>query len=175
MYLISLYFDEETNERMYEYIKNVSVKSGNTFMTDNQVPPHVTISAFGCSENSLVKICDAMDKKIDNEGEVYFATLGQFMPHVIYTAAVVNEYLHELSQDIYNILCDAGEDVKVSRYYRPFQWVPHVTIAKTLTKEQMMLAFTELLNTWGAHKGRVIKIGLAKTNPYENIKLWMLK
>ena len=46
MYLISIYFDEKTNNRMQSYIKQVAKRSGNTFMTEKNVPPHLTISAF---------------------------------------------------------------------------------------------------------------------------------
>ena len=46
MYLISIYFDEKTNRRIQQYIDKVAEKTGNAFMLDGQVPPHITISAF---------------------------------------------------------------------------------------------------------------------------------
>ena len=46
MYLISIYFDEKTENWIKKYIENVAVKTGNGFMLDNKVPPHITIASF---------------------------------------------------------------------------------------------------------------------------------
>ena len=55
MYLISIYFDEETNKRIQRYINLVAEKTGNTFMTAGHVPPHITVSAFEAREEENVK------------------------------------------------------------------------------------------------------------------------
>ena len=39
MYLISVYFDEQANKNLQRYINIIADKTGNTFMTDNNVPP----------------------------------------------------------------------------------------------------------------------------------------
>ena len=52
MYHISLYFDEKTNKIIQQYINLIAKKSGNTYMLDNQVPPHITLSAFD-TQNAL--------------------------------------------------------------------------------------------------------------------------
>ena len=46
MYLVSIYFDEKTNRKIQKYIDQMAAKTGNTFMIDGNVPPHLTISAF---------------------------------------------------------------------------------------------------------------------------------
>ena len=46
MYLISIYFDKKTEIRIQSYINDVANVSGNSFMIDNHVPPHITVSAF---------------------------------------------------------------------------------------------------------------------------------
>ena len=46
MYFISLYFDNKTNERIQRYIDKIANCSGNVFMTENKVPPHITVSSF---------------------------------------------------------------------------------------------------------------------------------
>ena len=37
MYLVSIYFDEKTNQRIKEYMKQVAAKTGNSFMLDGNV------------------------------------------------------------------------------------------------------------------------------------------
>ena len=46
MYLVSIYFDEKTNKHIQRYINKVAENTGNTFMLDGNVPPHITVSAF---------------------------------------------------------------------------------------------------------------------------------
>ena len=46
MYLISVYFDDHANKILQRYIDEVAKATGNTFMIDHKVPPHITISSI---------------------------------------------------------------------------------------------------------------------------------
>ena len=46
MYTISIYFDEKSNKTIQQYINQIAKLTGNTYMVDEQVPPHITLSAF---------------------------------------------------------------------------------------------------------------------------------
>ena len=173
MYLVSIYFDEKTNQRIRSMIKQVAEKSGNTFMIDGNVPPHITVSAFETlDEKAAVDTLEHVVKEM-RCGELQWASVGQFFPYVIYTAPVLNEYLHDMSVKVYNGL-NSLDSVKISPYYRPFQWLPHTTIGKKLSKEEMQIAFEVLQNSFGMFSGRVERIGLAKTNPYREVVNWKL-
>ena len=52
--------------------------------------------------------------------------------------------------------------------------MPHTTIAKKLTKDELMSAFQELEKNFSILNGIVTRIALAKTNPYEDIIVWDL-
>ena len=43
MYLISVYFDDKTNRILQRYIDRIAEETGNRFMTEHNVPPHVTL------------------------------------------------------------------------------------------------------------------------------------
>lgn len=173
MYLISIYFDEQTNNRIQQYINQVAKKSGNTFMIDGNVPPHITISAFETrQEDKVIQILEKKAREI-KPATLQWVSIGAFLPHVIYLAPVLNEYLNTLSLNIYKSL-SVVEDIKVRPFYRPLQWMPHTTIGKTLSKEEMGIAFQVLQNQFGVFRGQVTKIGLAKTNPYEDLALFDL-
>lgn len=173
MYLVSLYFDNKAEIRIQSFINKVSEKSGNTFMTDNKVPPHITIASFQTNEED--KVIEILDKRIRdiNRGIITWASIGIFKSSVIFLAPVLNEYLHNLSVNIYEGI-SLVEDVSISKYYLPFQWIPHTTIAKKLTKEELMLAFEELEKNFNIFSGAITKIALSKTNPYEDIIVWDL-
>lgn len=173
MYLISLYFDEKTEKHIYGFMKQVAKKTGNTYMLDGNVPPHITIAAF--ETKHLEDVVSKMDTFVAdmNKGEIIWASVAAFLPSVIYLAPVLNEYLHEMSVKIFESIKEV-EDIRIRSNYRPFQWMPHTTVGKKLSKEEVRIAFEELQNTFGMFKGNVVKIGIAKTNPYEDIKIWNL-
>ena len=169
MYLISIYFDPNTNKVMKNYIDNVASATSNTFMPDNNVPPHITIAGFRTQNEELAINAYRVIADKFNEGDVDWVTVGMFGQSVVYVAPVLNEYLHRLSVDVYEELSKI-EEIELDKRYIPFNWLPHVTIAKTLTKEQQLTAISTLQERFIVSRGSVVKIGLARTNPFENIK-----
>ncbi len=168
MYLISLYFDEQTNKKIQYYINKIAEQTGNTFMTDNRVPPHLTISSIEARSGEL--LVSHMDSLRDylKQGTIQMVSVGALFPYVLYMTPVLNEYLLEMSEKIYNTYRHIPE-VSVSRFYQPMQWLPHVTLGKTLTKEQMQIAFQIMQESFAPFDAKIAKIGLAKTNPHEDI------
>ena len=171
MYLVSIYFDEKTNKKIQQYINRVAERSGNKFMLDGNVPPHITVSAFEArDEVKVIKLLEEVVRGL-RKGKLQWVSVGQFLPYVVYLAPVLNEYLHGMAEEIYKGL-SRDEEVMVNQYYKPFQWMPHTTIAKTLSKEEMQVAFSVIQDSFGAFSGEVVKIGLAKPNPHRDIISW---
>lgn len=168
MYLISAYFDEQTRHKMTHYMNRIAEKTGNTFMTANHVPPHITISAVevGSGEEWIPYFRSVAEQL--SQGMVQLVSVGMFLPYVIYAAPVLNEYLQKLSEQIYQAVCGV-EGVQVSKYYQPMQWFPHVTLGKTLSKEEMRCAFEVMQNCFVPFEGRITSLGLARTKPYEEL------
>ena len=174
MYLVSLYFDEKTNKTIQNHINKVAEKTGNTFMIDGNVPPHITVSAFETKcEEACVTMLENIVTQIET-GCLQWASVGTFLPYVIYIAPVLNNYLQGMIETIYDRIQTVPE-TKMSPYYKPFGWLPHTTIGKKLTKQEMQIAFEVMQTQFHVLEGTVTKIGLAKTNPYQEIKIWKLK
>ena len=177
MYLISIYFDEKTEQTMHNYINQVAKVTGNTFMLDNNIPPHITLLGFqGKDEQELIKIFDACIEDIgtEKENKLYFGSLGVFKGQVIYAQPVLNEYLHELSQMVYNAYGNV-DGIEFSPFYKPFSWLPHMSIGKHLDEKQMEEAFKILVKSFVPIEAAVTRIGIAKTNPHRDIKVYELK
>ena len=172
-YLVSLYFDEKTDKIFREHIKKVADKSGNAFMTDHHVPPHITIAAFetGDEEGAI----SSVEKGIEGlkSESLLWVSVGALPSGVLYAAPVLNRYLQEMSEKLYEQI-KTIKDVKISKFYQPFQWFPHTTIAKKLTKEEMETAFAALQWDFTYREGKVVRIGLATKQPYKEIKEWKL-
>ena len=170
MYLISIYFDIDSEKKLKSYMKHVAKATGNTFMLDNHVPPHITVATVETKqEDVLIAKMEELTKKLTC-GEIKFVSVGSFASKVIYVQPVLNEYLHNLSVELSNELAQIEETI-LSPYYQPFSWLAHCTIGKQLTKEQMQQAFEVLSNEFVPMDAKVTRIGVAKTNPHRDIKV----
>lgn len=172
MYLISIYFDESSSIQLQKLITDVAAKTGNSFMLDNHVPPHITIAAVETKqEDKLIACIDRLvTTKLKADG-IQWVSVGAFMPQVLFVQPVLNKYLHYLSETLSEELKEIGETI-ISPYYQPFAWLPHCTIAKQLTGEQMLEGYKVLQKQFVPMGGRVIRIGVARTNPHRDIKIW---
>ena len=174
MYLISIYFDEKTDKRIRSYMTQIAKHTENTAMIQGEVPPHLTISAFGAdSEEEAREIFYKVSRNV-KPGNLQWAAVGAFLPQVIYLSPVLNEYLQNVSEITYKEVV-SSKNVSLKGNYRPYGWMPHTTLAKHLTKEQMTKAFEVLQGQFGPFEGCVTKIGLARTNPYKDIELLEFK
>ena len=162
MYQVTLFFDQKTETILQNYINTVAEASGNWFMVENKVPPHMTIAAFDAPNDEIAKkVWEKM--KTFQEGEVQLVSIGGFLPYVLNIQVVYNSYLHALSSAISEIM--TGE-VLSSKYYQPFQWMPHVTIAKKLESDQLQKGFCVLAKSFQPLTGKVVDMQLTKMNPY---------
>ena len=174
MYLVSIYFDEITEKKIRSLIEKVADKTGNTFMIDGDVPPHITVCAFYTKhEEEAIHILGNCVASLQ-QSELQFVSVGTFLPYVIYLAPVLDKGLLNVSLATYMDFSKI-EDCSMSKYYRPFQWMPHVTIGKKLSKEELGVAFEVLQNQFVPFQGMVTKIGIAKTNPYEDLAIFELE
>ena len=174
MYLVSIYFDEKTNKNIQNLITKVAKKTGNDFMIEGKVPPHITISAFETKQEE--EVLERLEGVVNSlkQGNLRWVSVGTFLPNVIFIAPVLNEYLQNMTQTIYGKMKSVDETI-MNPFYRPYKWVPHTTIGKLMSKEQLQDAFGILQEQFVPFEGTVTKIGLAKTNPYTELALFDLK
>ncbi|KIR03950.1 hypothetical protein P261_02765 [Lachnospiraceae bacterium TWA4] len=167
--MISAYFDKEASKEIERLIQKVYKATGNTFMIEHKVPPHLTLAAIQArEEKSLISAfyeitSDLSSKPID------IVSVGMFLPYVVYITPVLNQYLLDISYQISEQIKQIS-DASISKCYQTMNWLPHITIGKTLTSSQMKKALEVMMNNFVPFKAEVCKIGLAKVNPYEDIE-----
>ena len=179
-YLVSLYFDENTNKRIFKHMQAVAEVTGNQYMIVNRVPPHITVSSLEIDETTGNDVIKRLEDKISElleglpSGEVQWIGCGAFMNSVLYLSLVLNTYLQDIMQRVYDAVseCPAAE---ISRFYQPFQWLPHTTIGKKMTAEELVKGFETVQVNFRVLQGKVVKVGLAKVSPYDEIAVWNLK
>ena len=135
---------------------------------------HITLSAFDTKkESEIIEIVDNTSKNW-NKIPLQWVSVGQFMPYVVFLAPVLNIELYSAATELYSELTELG-DVSMRNCYKPFQWLPHTTLAKMLTQEEMLNAVKLLHNQFGVIKGTAVRIALAKSNPHMDIAVFDLK
>ena len=115
MYLISVYFDEYSSKILQRYIDQIALKTGNHFMTENNVPPHMTISSIEARSVGILQPAFESLRGALKQGEIQFVSVGQLLPYVFYTTPVMNSYLLELSECIYEAFKEIPQ-TSISRY-----------------------------------------------------------
>ena len=174
MYLISVYFDESSERTLQRYIYQIADKTGNTFMTANGVPPHMTIASIEARDvEVLVPTFEELCGRLE-AGRIKFVSVGQFFPYVFYATPVLNEYLSSLCVQVHEAYKDIL-DTSLSKYYKPMSWLPHVTLGKTLDKAQMQIAFQVMQDNFVPFEAEVTEIGLSKVNPHEDVRRIVLR
>ena len=149
MYLISAYFDENTNKILKHLQQRIADKTGNDFMIRNNVMPHLTLSSI---EARNVDVLIPAFEKVCRE---------KLQP--LEEKSVVN-----VNNAIYNEFATIPE-TNISKFYQPYSWMPHITLGKCLDKEQMRQAFAVLQDLFMPIDGRITKIGLSMVNPYREV------
>lgn len=172
MYLISLYFDDVTNDRIQSYMNQIAKRTGNDAMLVGRVPPHITLSAFETTQESeVVAVFDDLAKEFMC-GEIMWCSVGMFFPHTIYLLPVMNHYLFQMSEQAYQQISQIRH-VKIHQRYQPYSWIPHSTIGKQLSQMELKEAFAVMQEQFGVFRGTAVSIGLARTNPYMDIcRVW---
>lgn len=200
MYHISLYFDKKTTMYMQELIGKVAHATGNKYMLEANVPPHITLCALNCAEEeTLVARLECVFGEVKSggvkfagekgadlllggvrTGTLQWVSVGSFLPGVIFLQPVLNEYLQDMIEQVHRCVLMSMEQVsnlsgvKISPCYKPFSWLPHSTIAKKLTPGELQLAFEILQKEFVVFEGQVARVGLAKMNPHREIASWEL-
>ena len=223
MYHISLYFDEKTTAYMHKLIEKVAQATGNDYMLEAEVPPHITLCALECEEEVLMERLEYVfdrggtsakqrnvivsahggrevrSASVLKQGTLQWVSIGTFLPGVIFVQPVLNGYLQGLMELVYacvqgsceqaqdcmqrreNAFCATPKDcknmipdVKIKPCYKPFSWLPHNTVGKKLTPEQLTDAFRVLQKEFQVFEGKAVRIGLAKMNPHLEIASWEL-
>jgi len=173
-YAVVFYFDEITEEKIGSLMVKTADATGNKYMVDNKIPPHITISLFQYNEdiNTIISIIEN-NISIFKKGNILLASIGIFNPAVVFLAPVITNYLVESDKRINEIL-SSNDKIVLDKGYTENQWVPHISLAVKLNQSELMDGVKTLTQHFEVLDAKIIKVGLAECNPYRDIKVWEL-
>lgn len=172
-YAIVLHFDSEATKKINEFIEAVSKRTGNTYMIDTNIPPHITVGCYTAKEDSRIL---AEVKEIIGEiksGSIVFDEMKVFEPKVLFLSPKKNAYITGLNERIYEDLFEKFEPGE-NKYYIPENWIPHCALAVRMKENEIKEAMKETEKIELPLIARVTEVALAKCNPYKEIHVWTL-
>ena len=168
MYLVSVYFDDKSNKIISDYINKIAQKTGNTFMTDNHVPPHLTImSVEAREEENLTEVMEQLERSL-TKGQIQLVSVGVLLPYVLYVTPVLNLYLEDMIEQVHDMVKNIPE-VRMEPVLSANAVASSYHTGKELSKEQMQEAICSYAGTFVPMEVTVSEIGLAKTNPHQDL------
>jgi len=175
-YAMSLLFDNSTEEKIYDLINKIAESTGNKSFLEYGINPHMTISYFEYTKN-IDTIIELLDKNIPllnmGIGHTFLNSVGTFIPTVIFISPVINNYLLDFNKKI-NKLLEKNTEIKFLGFYLENKWVPHISLAWKLNKDELLIGMEILVNNFQNIFAEIKKIELAECNPYKEIKIWEL-
>ena len=173
-YAVTLYFDSQTNELIEKAMRDIAAATGNNYMLDNSVPPHLSLGLFHTEEEKtgeMVKLFEQFAEGLKTEGaglSLNFNGPDNFADKVIFLSVSRDEPLMKLNRDLHQLFLphfEAGDN----RNYLPENWVPHIALAVKLSGTQFEKGF-ETAKTFPLPKSaKITSATLARCNPYNEV------
>ena len=94
-YAVSLHFSRKVNEIVISTLKAIADETGNRFIIENKIPPHITIGAFHAAREEEAKLLQLVEKLARGQkaGSVQFVEVGNFNGKVLFLKPEKNLFL----------------------------------------------------------------------------------
>ena len=173
VYAMVLCFDKQSEDKFIDITKKIAHSGINKHTFDSKALPHITVAAFETdSIDEIIPIFDNYCINLNSEN-VFWASLGAFIPSVIYAAPVLNEYLLGVCSAL-NKHIEEFAKAEFTGHYRPYQWVPHTTLASRLNEQELKIAFDVAIQNFAAFGGNVNRLLLIECSQCIEVKTWHL-
>ena len=140
-YAVSLHFSQKVNDIVISTLQAIADETGNRFMIENKIPPHITIGAFHAAREEEAKLLKLVEEfaRGQKAGTVQFSEVSDFNGKVLFLKPEKNLFLSEINNALHNLLLPEFEKAE-NGYYLPDIWFPHTTLATRLNQSQFSAA-----------------------------------
>lgn len=165
MFLVSAFFDPLTNRTLQNMINGIADVTGNQFMLEFKVPPHLTFLQIQTRTGQ-----DQLEQALKNlKGKLKpvpltFASCGDGIPNVVFAKVRMTDELKSQMNLVYEEIIKIP-DIKINPHYLPENIFPHVTLGKTLTREQQVVALDYLNKNFSMFEGILSEVALTCGKP----------
>ena len=175
-YAVSLHFSQEVNKIITSSVYSIAKTTGNRFIIENKIPPHMTIGAFHSTKKNEPKLLQLVGEFSKNQksGIIQFSEIGNFNNKVLFLKPEKDQFLSEINKKLHELILPKFEKGE-NGYYTPENWVPHTTLATRLNQKQ----HTEILNIASKIKlpleSNISEVAVYQCSPFAEMKRFDLK
>ena len=140
-YAVSLHFSQKVNDIVISTLQAIADETGNRFMIENKIPPHITIGAFHATRDEEARLLQLVEGFAQGQkaGTVQFSEVGDFNGKVLFLQPEKNLFLSKINKELHTLLLPEFEKAE-NGYYLPDIWFPHTTLATRLNQNQFSAA-----------------------------------
>ena len=170
-YAIEMFYDEETEEKLYSLARKVADANLSTKFLEWKTRPHVTLACFNDvdEEKCIEKLRDFA--KCHKAVPANLDSIGMFNDtRVIFISPTMNRAMYNLHEELHK--CMEEFDKEGWHWYCPDDWVPHcaMVLAGEDDEEIFYKASDLILREFRKMYGQFTKLGLVRiTFPVEEI------
>ena len=119
-YAVSLHFSQKVNEIVISTLQAIADETGNRFMIENKIPPHITIGAFHAAREEEAKLLQFVENfaRDQKSGSVQFSEVGDFNGKVLFLKPEKILFLSEINKELHTLLLPEFEKAE-NGYYLP--------------------------------------------------------
>lgn len=175
-YAVSLHFGREVNEIIYSAMKKIAKQTGNSFMLENKVPPHITIGAFHAAKEDERKLLGLVEDfaRGQQAGSVQFCEVGNFNNKVLFLQPEKNSFLTKINAEFHDLLLPIFSKAE-NGYYQPDIWFPHTTLATGLNSSQFEKALKIAGEINLPLEDAIGELAMYQCSPFAELQKFMLQ
>ena len=173
-YAVLVYFDPASEESIRIIQEEASRVSGNTYVFDNRIFPHITLSLFSKEDyDGIIEDLRGFSEKLRNIN-IHLTSIGIFnsSPAVVNLLPVVSKditRIHKLlHQKLSRHICDFNP------YYEEANWVPHCAVAVNIGEMELMPVIKTTCALFQPMVCRLSTLSLVECDPYRVVMDWKI-
>ncbi len=163
IYAVVVYFDKQTEDRISQIINSVAERTGNRYMLENSIPPHVSLGIFGTDDEEAITEHFRSFAKTLSPADIVFDKTGSFGNVVLFLPPAENGFLRSANKSLHDMMPFSPAE---GGNYLPGKWVPHCSICVLLDEETFPAAYETAERMFSPIKGRITRLVLAECYPY---------
>ena len=174
-YAVSLHFSQEVNEIIISALHDIADETGNRFMIENKIPPHITIGAFHAAKEKEAKLLQLVEEFAHGQkvGTVQFCEVGDFNGKVLFLKPEKNNFLTRTNAELHTLLLPDFEKAE-NGYYLPDIWFPHTTLATRLNQSQFSAAEEITKQIYLPLEAPIEELAVYQCSPFLELKKFRL-
>jgi len=173
-YAVIVYFDHKSEVTIHKIQSEVSRVTGNTYLSDNRILPHITLSLFSNESYQVILEDLASFAPELRDISISLSSIGIFnsSPAVVNLLPVVSDEIIRIHESLMQKLSRHISDF--NPLYERASWVPHCAVAVNIAPDELTGAIETTCRLFTPITCTLSTLSLVECNPYSKVADWKI-